>query len=96
MKIYPESISAIRMRAIADSFPTLRGVLEVWDPERLDRWACGPEPGSGARNAARFVLSVWDRRDWECGRFELHRALGCWDDKHGAAFLAWVKNPWWP
>lgn len=84
-----------RMIELVNSFPTLRGVLEVWDPERLDSWASGHVPCSAAKNAARFVLSVWDRREWNCGAFELHRALSCWDELHRGAFLAWVKNPWW-
>lgn len=86
-----------RLLALAESFPTLRGVLEIWDPERLDRWACGPEPGSGALLAAQFVLGVWNHRaEWQCGPFDFFRAYNCWDDDHLAAFLAWAKDPWYP
>lgn len=64
--------------------------------------------GGGQRDAALFVLSIWDfRADWgdECGlrrddgptggRFDVHRALGNWDPSHRAAFLAWARAPWW-
>ena len=86
-----------RILALSASFPTLHGVLDRWDPEVLDRWACGPVPGSGAFHAARFVLSVFNAdAPWQCGPFELHRALCAWDAAHRAAFLAWARAPWWP
>jgi hypothetical protein len=86
-----------RMLSLTASFPTLRGVLDVWDPDYLDRWACGPEPGSGAFHACRFVLSVWNPgADWKAGRFDLHPALWVWDAEHRAAFVAWARTPWWP
>ncbi len=85
------------MLELTASFPTLRGVLDEWDPVRLDEWACGPEPGSGAFRAAQFVLSVFNSEaDWQCGRFDLQRALGTWDAAHRAAFMAWLQSPWWP
>jgi len=97
MTVHPESIGEARTRALADTFPTLRGAIKSWDPQRLARWASSSERCSAARHAARFVLSVWDPYgEWECGPFNLHLALQCWDDKHRAAFLTWVKNPWWP
>lgn len=86
-----------QMLELATSFPTLRGVLGEWDPERLDQWACGPVPGSGAFHAARFVLSVWNSEaDWQSGGFDLHRALIAWDRNHREAFISWVEAPWWP
>ena len=92
-----ESPQAERLLALSASFPTLRGVLDRWDPEALDRWACGPVPGSGAFHAAAFCLSVYNAdAPWQCGPFDLQRALGTWDAAHRAAFLAWVRAPWWP
>lgn len=86
-----------QMLDLAASFPTLHGVLTTWDPQRLDRWACGPEPGSGGFHAACFVLSVFNAQaNWQCGAFDLHRALWSWDASHRAAFTAWVQAPWWP
>lgn len=86
-----------RMLLLAASFPTLRGVLERWDPQALDAFTCGPAPGSGAFHAARFVLSVFNAKaEWQCGRFDLHRALWSWDAEHRAAFMAWARAPWWP
>ena len=71
--------------------------LHSWDAERLDRWACGLVPGSGAFHAAAFCSSVYNAdAPWQCGPFDLQRALGTWDAAHRAAFLAWVRAPWWP
>lgn len=82
-----------------------------WDAEALDRWACSGGATSGSLLAARFVLSVWDpETEWECMRdhnhnrsgmsrhvgFQLHRALGVWDNEQRAAFVAWAREPWWP
>jgi hypothetical protein len=89
----------VSISTLAHSFPTLHAArgLTPWRPEELDRWACGPVPGSGALHAARFVLAVWSSHaDWECGRFDAVRALGAWDEAHRAAFLTWVTQPWWP
>lgn len=101
MEANRQSESDLRMLDLMESFPTLhqaRALLEgVWDPSRLDRWACGPEASSGALWAARFVLSVWNPKAvWECGRFDVHQAYHVWDDQHVAAFAAWARAPWYP
>lgn len=68
-----------------------------FDPVRFAKWAKAYTPGSGARHAARFVLAVWSNRSsWGLGRFDVMEALGCWDNAHRAAFMAWAKDPWWP
>jgi hypothetical protein len=88
-----------RMEILAQSFPTLRGVpgTQPWDPERFETWAAGPAPSHGAFCAARFILAVYNSTDeWQCGTFDLMEALACWDDQHRAAFLEWVREPWWP
>jgi hypothetical protein len=88
-----------RMTALALTFHTLHeaaGILP-WNPEKLEKWACGPAPGSGAGNAARFILSLWNENtDWKCGRFDFFRAFRSWDAKQKQAFLDWAQDPWWP
>lgn len=104
------------MRHLVESFPTLRRgtdpkLLEPrFDARRFaERWATG---SGGERDAALFVLSVWNPGDdWsqfgltrpsstgmgtDCGFFDLHTALGNWDEAHRAAFVAWCAAPWWP
>jgi hypothetical protein len=78
-------------------------LIDGWaahDPADLKRViAAGrsPFPGDGAKDAARFVLHVWDsRRAWRCGRFDLFAALCTWDDEQRRAFQAWAANPWRP
>lgn len=99
-----------KMVALAKLFPSMRGVpgTDPWDVESLIKWMNGPATTSGSWNAAIFLLGVWNpHTDWkkECGlkvrkggigRFDLFRALGCWDAQHEAAFLEWVKYPFWP
>jgi len=84
------------MFPLMQGFPTLRDVdLTVWDAEKLDEWACGPEPGTGALYAARFVLSVHNPKvDWKCGKFDVVRAMQIWDNDHRSAFLKWANDPW--
>lgn len=52
------------MVLLCRSFPTLVGApcTDPFDPATLDDWACGPEPGGGARCAVRFVLAIWSGR----------------------------------
>lgn len=86
-----------RMLALTRSFPSLSHVLNSWDAKTLERWACGPEPGSGALMAAQFVLSVWNQYEhWQCGRFDFHRAVCCWDERHRKALFDWMQDPWFP
>jgi hypothetical protein len=63
--------------------------------EAFVEWTCGPAPGGGALEAARFVLQVWNSDvDWtafarelgiECGNalvpFNVVRAMGRWDHR---------------
>jgi len=89
----------LRMALLTWTFPSLREAdgVHAWEPERFDDWLMSGAPGHGARCAGRFLLSVWDPdHPWRSGRFELHEALGCWDQEHRAAFGAWVAAPWWP
>jgi len=104
------------LEALARSFPTLaevsneffeKGRFRFDQASHFARWA--RIGGGGQRDAALFVLSVWNSNvDWAIeengglsrggdrgGFFDLHRALGNWDDGHRAAFLAWAESPWW-
>jgi hypothetical protein len=98
-----------RMSALANLFPTMRGVpgTAPWNVDLLIKWMNGPAPTSGSWNAAMFLLGVWNpKTNWkECGlklrkgvqgRFDFFRAIGCWDAEHEAAFMEWVKYPFWP
>lgn len=96
-----KSGTAIRERisTLVESFPALSGAPGVrpWDATDLDEWAAGGEPGHGAICAAQFVLSVWNPKlTWSCGKFDLHEALGTWDEKNTEAFQSWINEPWWP
>ena len=101
-----------QLEALALSFPSLRRAIPTrlfrpWDAIRFAQY-CVPM-SSGEKEAALFVLSVWNSSDdWSefglaCapgedanrGRFDMHRALSRWDDEHMRAFAAWVAAPWW-
>lgn len=96
-----------RLQALALTFPTLHQTPDEiwggphWDPIAFAQyWAKG---SGGELDAALFVLSVWNATtDWSewitrngKGRFDVHTALSNWDSEHRAAFVAWVKDPWW-
>lgn len=88
---------------------TPSALLSPWDPEAFaEFWACG---SGGEKDAALFVLSVWNpATDWieyglarprsedgkPSGRFDMHTALGNWDQRHRVAFVTWCGAPWWP
>lgn len=84
-----------RIRNLALSFQALLGApgVDPWDALKLDQWAEG-RASSGERQAARFVLSVWNRHDWG-KQFILSEAMRVWDEKNLNAFREWVKAPWW-
>lgn len=68
----------------------------LFDPMHFAKWA-KRGLGSGALDAARFVLLVWNTKaTYGLGRFELMHALGNWDVEHRGAFLGWAEAPWWP
>lgn len=110
-------VPRMNILALARSFPSLtdvpseffyigHGDVRFTPDGAVDfaKWAC--VKGGGGRDAALFVLSVWNsttdwrewlRRDDEAlgGYFDVHRALGVWDPGHREAFLAWARDPWW-
>lgn len=82
------------------------GPLSV-DLFMLDRWAAGepdahtdrrgPFPGDAAKEAARFVLGLWNSTHaWKCGTFSFFRALRVWDQEQHAAFRSYVNAPFIP
>lgn len=78
---------------LANTFPSLRGMCDVWDPIGLDQWA-ESVASSGQIHAARFVLQVWDKNYvWGCGTFNVCKAMHVWDENHWQAFLAWAGRP---
>lgn len=86
-----------RMSRLAESFPTLKGRPGVrpWHPATLmDQW--GEAWASNAsRQAMAFVLSVWNGENEIGQRFRATWAMGLWDHRHRAAFVAWAQKPWW-
>ena len=88
-----------RMAALARTFPSTAKAdgVRLWDANTFDRWVAESPVSHGELLTAQFLLAVWDpAQDWRCGRFDLMDALRIWDDRHRAAFLAWVADPWWP
>jgi hypothetical protein len=107
---YRQDEPALRVLALAKTFHQLASSMSEtpqggnelrlgdelgWNPLELERWACSGAATSGSKAAAQFVLGVWNRHEYRCGKFDLHAAMGIWDDEHRAAFLAWAKKPWW-
>ena len=104
--------SRAAMTRLACLFPTLGDAAGVHprNPEAFVAWTCGPAPGAGALEAARFVLQVWNwDEDWatfarENGidgadilvPFNVVRAMARWDCAHQDAMLAWLRTPFFP
>lgn len=91
-----------RLRTLADTFPSLNARFRVEGAPLLlkcCRDIAESTSGSGARFAARFILSVYDSDPATAVRldlaFDLRRAWQTWDDTHRAAYLAWSAAPWW-
>jgi hypothetical protein len=90
----------IRLRALAESFPSLARRLPQMGPALLPNLgaiAQDEHNGAAVRNAARFVLSVFDSGppSLPVYFFDMRKALGSWDDKHADAFEVWNAARWW-
>ncbi len=80
------------------TFPCLAGMRIVpseWNADEFDLRSL--KFSSGERNAAQFVLSVWNpNTKWQCGQFDLVEAAARLDDTHRNAITQWLQKPWWP
>ena len=100
-----------RLERLARSFSALRSApVELFHPWDAARFAEHFRPGSsGEKDAALFILSVWNpTTNWRRvarlardrsptgGFFDVHRALANWDHGNRRAFLDWAREPWWP
>lgn len=88
---------------LANSFPVLRNYapIDALDRDRsglliLAEWAKSFDDKAGMW-AAIFVLSIWneDMSQYNLPQFDLHKAMGHWDDKQRHAFATWAANPFW-
>lgn len=95
--------SKTKFKALFLSFPTLLDApgfdTDDFDAWAFAEWATGPAPSHGARCAAQFVLGVWNPGsypDYGLPPFDIHEALGTWDDQHRQPFAGWCAAPFWP
>ena len=88
---------------LARSFPVLRNYapIEALNKDRpgleiLAGWAKDFDDQAGMW-AAIFVLSVWsqDVSQYNLPQFDLHKAMGFWDEHQRRAFATWAANPFW-
>src|SRR5262245_37086823 len=86
------------MTIIAESFPSLREAMGGgrFDPEWLEN--CANEATEATpREAARFVLDVWESHEpTRKVRFDLIAAMRAWDWDHREAFATWAYTPSYP
>ena len=90
-----EENKAALMTRLAESFPSLRGCgagIRPWHALRLEE--ASKAWSTGQKHAADFLLGVWNHGDYG-ERFKFFEALQTWDAGHIAAFMAWVRNPFW-
>lgn len=88
-----------KMAALARTFPSVAEApgVPLWDAKTFDRWAAESPVSHGELRTAQFLLAVGDsHQSWRCGPFNLMESLRVWDAAHQAAFLGWVRDPWWP
>ncbi len=89
---------------LARSFPVLRNYapIDALDKDRsglaiLAEWARHGDTEHAGMWAAVFVLSVWsqDVSHYSLPQFDLHKAMGYWDDQQRHAFAQWAASPFW-
>jgi hypothetical protein len=88
------------IKELARTFPSIAD-LQMFAPDAhfdgavMDKFRGGL--CHGGKCALQFIGSVWNPSEKrKCGKFDLHEALGVWDEEHRAAFTAWASDPWWP
>lgn len=81
-----------RATILAESFHVLVGVPGVrpFDSVRLKRWTRTGAATNASREAAKFVLNVYNSANPPCN---LAYAIAIWDGDMRAAFQAWAANP---
>ncbi|MCA9242193.1 MAG: hypothetical protein KDA37_18405 [Planctomycetales bacterium] len=91
-----EAKTRVRWQKLVDFFgmESLSG-FRPWDAARADNLR-----GLSHREdlVVSFLLGVWDlrNRDWQHPRCDLFDAIDVWDSERTEAFLAWVRDPFWP
>jgi hypothetical protein len=98
---------AERMSQLCESFHALQGWAGVrpWNQLAFAKYASGPAPTAASRQAAAFVLSVWNggnhdawwnKKPYRVGIFDAVNGIARWDSHMQAAFIAWCQDPFWP
>ncbi len=75
---------------LALAFPALKEAegISPWSPNKLDIWATEEATEPAAVAAAQFLLALWNCNcRWQCGSFDMFRALERWDLYHRWGFL---------
>ena len=92
-----------QMENLCASFPCLRGRMGTLPWNQHDFAAGIPGMSSAEKQAATFVLSVWNGGNhhpwWKRQSkvlFDAVYAMQLWDEQNQAAFLAWCENPFYP
>ena len=83
---------------LAETFPSLRAAMggRTFDPEWMERFAA-ETTDVGTREAARFVLDVWESHEpTRTVRFDLAAAMLALDWDHREAFATWAYTPSYP
>lgn len=98
-------MDSTRMSAIAERFPSLRGVAGVRPFDVVLLLTSYRGTSHGQQCAIRFLLGLWNAGYWVGRRrrggpppFDLHEARSVWDAEHVEAFRAFVAQDWgfWP
>jgi hypothetical protein len=91
--------TAEKMQALINAFPCLKQKALCWD-----RVASGSAHfvaqcrglSSGERQAAAFVLHVWNWAESPPGlKFNFAAAINSWDQRHIEVVREWMRNPWY-
>jgi hypothetical protein len=69
-----------------------RFVLAVWSGHMGRAQKTTYKVKNVESNMAHFHIET----PWHCGPFDAVDALGTWDARHRASFVAWASEPWWP
>lgn len=104
-----QPINHAQMTALCESFHVLKGKpgTSPWNQFKFAEWASLGHNSSAVRQAAAFVLNVWNgptynEKPWWCsktyrvGRFDVTLAFGLWDERNKEAFIQWCNDPFWP